>query len=433
MSIKVDSTEGAIIRQMIPFSTMANHTFRVICRKIEIEKIASGAYLFKRGDDQNDLIYLLKGAISLEAGPLKVEIIKAGSDSAQFAIAHQLPRKIDAIAVEEVHFLRLDAGFISSVDTKNFEKKDHVEIQQAKKADSEDCKSTLLMIPIIRSLSPLYLRRVSEALEEISVEKNEVILEQGALGEYFYLISKGECLFSYKNSEHAKIIKVAKKHIWHTFGEMALILGEPCNETVTALSNMTLFRIRKNKFLKLIKEPSLTFIDFIELKLWQDKGAVLLDIRSVDEYDEQHLPMALNVPLFSLEMHLRLFAKNQHYMIICKDGKESEAGAFLMKINGFDVKIIRNGLDYVPRGVLLGTNGASSDNNQLSASFVDSLRLINPDSLLDAGGVNDILRDDNQTLKQSLAALESQCKTLKKEKNELEKRMDQLSMCFKPS
>jgi CRP-like cAMP-binding protein/uncharacterized protein (UPF0335 family) len=427
MSIQVDSTEGDIIRQMIPFSTMANHTFRMICRKIEIENIPSGAYLFKRGDAQNDLIYLLKGLISLESGALKVETIAAGSDSAQFAIAHQLPRKIDAIALEEVHFLRLDAAFIGSIGAKDLQRKDHADIQRAKQADNEDCKSTLLMIPIIRGLSPLYLHKVADALEAISVEKNEVILKQGTLGKYFYLISKGECLFTYKNSEHASAIHIEKKHIWQTFGEMALILNEPCNETVTALSKMVLLQIRKDKFIKLIKEPSLTFIDFIELELWQDKGAILLDVRSADEYEDQHLSTALNVPLFSVSMHLRLFAKNQHYIIICTDGKESEAAAFLMKTQGFDVKIIRNGLNHVPKGLLSGINGASNDDT----TFAENLGSINPEAILDADNINDVLRDDNRLLIQSLKALKVQCERLENEKKELKRSLKRLSARLK--
>ncbi|MCK5897757.1 MAG: cyclic nucleotide-binding domain-containing protein [Methylococcales bacterium] len=433
MSIKIDSPDGGMIRQMIPFSTMSNHIFRVICRKIVIETVEDGGCLFKRGDSHNELIYLLEGSVSLEAGELKLEMITAGSESAKFAVAHQLPRKIDAFAQGDVRFLRLDAVFITSIDTKDAEKKAYYEIQKAKKADSEDCKSTLFMIPVIRALSPIYLRKISEALEEISVEKDEIVIEQGGIGQYFYLIKKGECLVSYKSSEHAKSIKVEKLDVWNTFGDMAMILGEPYAETITALFNMQLLQIRKDKFLKLIKEPSLTFIDFIELELWQDKGAVLLDIRSVDEYDDLHLPTALNVPLFSLGMHLRLLAKNQHYIIVCEDGKASEAAAFLMKKHGFDVKIIRNGLNYVPRGVLLGVNQAASNNIQLERSFVENLQLINPDTLLDSDDINDVLRDDNRTLKQKLTHLKAQFVTIENEKRELERSLGSLSRRIKHS
>ena len=433
MSIKIDSPDGGMIRQMIPFSTMSNHIFRVICRKIVIETVEDGGCLFKRGDSHNELIYLLEGSVSLEAGELKLEMITAGSESAKFAVAHQLPRKIDAFAQGDVRFLRLDAVFITSIDTKDAEKKAYYEIQKAKKADSEDCKSTLFMIPVIRALSPIYLRKISEALEEISVEKDEIVIEQGGIGQYFYLIKKGECLVSYKSSEHAKSIKVEKLDVWNTFGDMAMILGEPYAETITALFNMQLLQIRKDKFLKLIKEPSLTFIDFIELELWQDKGAVLLDIRSVDEYDDLHLPTALNVPLFSLGMHLRLLAKNQHYIIVCEDGKASEAAAFLMKKHGFDVKIIRNGLNYVPRGVLLGVNQAASNNIQLERSFVENLQLINPDTLLDSDDINDVLRDDNRTLKQKLTHLKAQFVTIENEKRELERSLGSLSRRIKYS
>ncbi|MDQ7089369.1 MAG: hypothetical protein Q9M50_01815 [Methylococcales bacterium] len=98
MSVTIDSPEAHIIRKMIPFSTMPHNIFKVICGKIVIETARSGEFLFKRGETNNDLIYLLDGDVSLESGLLKMEDIKSGSDSARFAIAHQFPRKVDAVA-----------------------------------------------------------------------------------------------------------------------------------------------------------------------------------------------------------------------------------------------------------------------------------------------------------------------------------------------
>ena len=411
MPVNIDSPEGHIIRKLIPFSTMPTNIFKVICGKITVETVRSGSFLFKRGETNRDLVYLLAGEISLEVAPLKIEVIKAGSESALFAIAHQFPRKVNAVAKSEVYFLRLNSIFLNPPDAKELGKKEHQEIKEAKKADSVDCIATLLMIPIIRSLPPPNLHKVSQELEEVRVKKDEVIIQQGDFGDYYYLIKTGECLVTHKNSEHAQAIKVAKLQVWNTFGETALISGEPRAETITALSDMSLLRLHTNKFLKLIKEPSLSFIDFIELELWQDKGAVLLDIRPPDEYEQHHLTNAINSPLFTLRMQLNTFDKNKLHIIVCKDGKSSESAAFLMKTYGFNVKIIRKGLDYVPKGALL-------ENLQPLDIKKNTLTSSNPSSTSRFNEVNVALIRENKKLKLALIELKAKYVNLEKENQE---------------
>ncbi|MDQ7089370.1 MAG: cyclic nucleotide-binding domain-containing protein [Methylococcales bacterium] len=301
-------------------------------------------------------------------------------------------------------------------------KKSTWKLKRLKKADSVDCIATLLMIPLIRSLPPANLRTISEELEEVIIEKDEVIIEQGGLGSYYYLIKKGECLVTHKNSKHAQAIKVAKLQIWDSFGESALISGEPRAETVTALSKMILLRFHKDKFLKLVKEPSLTFIDFIEWELWQDKGALLLDVRPPDEYEKLHLPDALNAPLFTLRMELKSLDKNQLYIIICEDGKTSESAAFLMKTYGFQVKIIKNGLNYVSKEVVLKAQKALKKTGQTRTIIADQTRTVTADSIADSKKMNAVLARENHKLKLALIELRGKYSELEKEQKVLKEK-----------
>ncbi|CAA9892719.1 hypothetical protein METHB2_80036 [Candidatus Methylobacter favarea] len=73
-----------------------------------------GEVLFKKGNTDTDLVYLLKGEVILKAEGLIGEVISAGSEPARFALAHKISRKIDAIAKRIVRFLRLDADIVNS-------------------------------------------------------------------------------------------------------------------------------------------------------------------------------------------------------------------------------------------------------------------------------------------------------------------------------
>ena len=429
MPVDIDSKEGHIIRKMIPFSTMPNNIFKVICGKISIESARSGTFLFKRGQTNNDLIYLLKGDVSLEVAPLKIETIKSGTESARFALAHQFPRKVNALAKGSVRFLRLNTVFINPPGAKEFEKKEFFEIKKAQKESSQSLMATLLMIPIIRSLPEPNLEKIKESLEEIEVKADDVIISQGDYGDYYYLIKQGECLVSHKNSKHAHSIKIAKLQVWDTFGEGALISGEPRGETITAVSNMSLLRLHKDKFLKLIKEPSLEFIYFIELELLLNNEGILLDVRSPDEFDKLHLPGAVNAPLFSLRIQLKVLDKGKTYVIICKNGKMSESAAFLMKSYKFDVKIIKDGMEKLPKEALKeALKTIQSGGSHKEEVFAKVRTAVKANTVLSLRNMNESLLNENTNLRQSLKELQVKNECIEKEKVALK---EQYKILFK--
>ena len=112
MAVDLKSEEGQAIRKLIPLVTLPGVHFETLCTGISVEAAEPGTVLFSKGDATRDFVFLLSGAISLQAQKLEVETIQADSHSARFAIAHQVPRKIDAIAVNDIRFLRIDIDLL---------------------------------------------------------------------------------------------------------------------------------------------------------------------------------------------------------------------------------------------------------------------------------------------------------------------------------
>ncbi|MGR9053954.1 MAG: cyclic nucleotide-binding domain-containing protein, partial [Gammaproteobacteria bacterium] len=91
MAVDVSSADGQAIRKLVPLTTLPAPHFEELCSKITIERAARNDYLFRKGDSDGDLFYLLNGEVSLQAQGMAVETVKADSDSARFALAHQIP------------------------------------------------------------------------------------------------------------------------------------------------------------------------------------------------------------------------------------------------------------------------------------------------------------------------------------------------------
>jgi rhodanese-related sulfurtransferase len=72
-------------------------------------------------------------------------------------------------------------------------------------------------------------------------------------------------------------------------------------------------------------------------QLLQNKQLQLLDVRSPEEYEAGHLPMALNLPLNQLEGALERLDRQKRYVTVCgKGGGRSASAAELLQKAGFE-------------------------------------------------------------------------------------------------
>jgi len=348
MPVDIHSEEGQVVRRLIPLSTIPISQFKSLCTKITVEVAEASTFLFKTNDTDTDLVYLIDGSITLQSSELKIETIQSGTESSRFALAHQVPRKIDALANTAVRFLRLNTGIIETFSSNSLEDDNYMVIDEPDDESDDDWMTTLLKSPIFRALPPANLQKIIIGLEEISFEKGALIVKQGEAGDFYYLIKKGHCLLSRKPSAKAKEIKLAQLHTQDTFGEDALISGEPRNVSITALTDITLLRLSKDKFISLIKEPSLKYIPHSEIADKLDSGAILLDVRVSDEYKKHHLPNSVNAPFFSLRMQIKTFNRHNDVIVICDNGKTSAAAAFLLLRHKLKAFVVEGGIKQVP-------------------------------------------------------------------------------------
>lgn len=344
MAIDVNSEDGLIIRKLIPLGTWPGAQFNALCESITIEEVRGGT-LFKKGDMDPRLIYLLSGEVTLQSEGLIIEVIAAESEAARFALAHQIPRKIDAVANGAVRFLRLDADAVNNPTPLDYKEDNSYMVIEEPEDDPNDWMTALLKSPVFQRLPPANLQKILITLEEVCFEEGEIIIRQGDMGDYYYLIKSGHCLVSRKPSPHAKDIKLAQLGKGEAFGEDALLSGEPRNVTITALTDMVLLRLDEQHFLSLIREPSLKFIDQEQMQDVLSQGAVLLDVRSQDDYKAGHLPGSINAPFFSLRMQLKTFNREQPVVVVCGNGKISEAAAFLLLRHRFNALILKAGMN----------------------------------------------------------------------------------------
>jgi len=423
MTVDVNSEDGLIIRKLIPLATLPGDRFNALCAEMTVEE-TEGGFLFKKGDISPQLVYLINGEVTLQAAGLVVEVIAASSDSAKFALAHQIPRKIDAVANGKVRFLRLNADIVNNPLSRIYKEDNSYMVIDETEGDPDDWMTALLRSPIFQRLPPANLQKILMSLEAVHFKKGETILEQGGAGDYYYLIKNGQCLLTRKPSPNAKEIKLAQLANGDTFGEDALLSGAPRNVTITALTDIVLLRLDKKQFVALIKEPSLKFVDYEGMQDAIARGAILLDVRSKDDYDDQHLDRSINLPFFSLRMQLKTLSHEWPVVVVCQDGRTSEAAAFLLLRNKIGAMILKGGIDgLAPKpGLRLEPECDAFAASDVNLESLDR-KQVSDDSATVAGLEDQVrsLRLENDALKSTNQQLNDKCIKLELDKQNVEK------------
>lgn len=66
------------------------------------------------------------------------------------------------------------------------------------------------------------------------------------------------------------------------------------------------------------------------------RGALLLDVRTPEEFQQGHLPSAVNVPVQELERRLaEVVSPARDVVVYCRSGRRSKQAADLLKAHGF--------------------------------------------------------------------------------------------------
>ncbi len=292
--------------------------------------------------------------------------------------------------------------------------------------DPDDWMTALLRAPIFQRLPPANLQKILMGLEVVHFKQGETILEQGGIGDYYYLIKNGRCLLTRKPSPNAKEIKLAQLANGDTFGEDSLLSGAPRNVTITALTDIALLRLDKKQFISLIKEPSLRFVDYVGMQGAVKQGAILLDVRSQDEYASQHLDGSVNAPFFSLRMQLKALNHEKPVVVVCRDGKISEAAAFLLLRHKIEAMILRGGMESLAPKPDVATEASAVADVRPESRHQEVAQIQSVDNLAGAvfGNLEDqirVLKLENEALKNANQELNDKCIRVEFDKQQAEK------------
>ena len=93
----------------------------------------------------------------------------------------------------------------------------------------------------------------------------------------------------------------------------------------------------KNIYEKVFFRTDRTDLSYEEaMEIYKRENAILIDVRTSEEYREKHIDEAINIPLYEIDnLKNEIIDKDKVILLYCKTGKRSKAAKEILMQNGY--------------------------------------------------------------------------------------------------
>jgi len=341
-----EQISASLLKRFSPLNGLKRDNLAALLRKVQLRELSPGQLLFKEGDTEKRTFYVASGILELLDQGKVVDTVEGGTDSARNPIAPVFPRRLSARARDRVQFISIDSDLLDVMltwdQTGTYEVS---ELQGKSDGGGEDWMTMLLQTKAFHKIPPANIQAIFMRMQQINYKSGDVVLKQGAEGDYFYVLTRGQAVVTRETPLSKEGIKLAELQVGDTFGEEALISDAKRNATVTMTAEGAVMRLGKDDFKKLLNEPMLDWLSQEEAEKIVADGGKWLDVRLPSEFDNQHMDGAINIPLYFIRLKINTLDHDIKYVVCCDTGRRSSAGAYILNERGYQAYVLRGGVN----------------------------------------------------------------------------------------
>ena len=341
-----ESIDKSLLQTFVPVNALSGDQLDWLLDQQEVCRYSSGDALFSLGDKDNTTIYLLSGKVELTDEAGKTRTVSAGDTASWHPLEHAQPRRSTARALTEVSVVRFDSFRLDTILSWDQSAGYVILDINANSAYQNDREwmIRLLKSKLFHRVPPTNILEIFRRLKAHRHKQGDVIIRQGEAADCCYILKEGVCEVAISMGDNAPTpVAMLEEGQW--FGEEALLSGKPRNATVSMATDGVLMKLERQDFDALLREPIINTMPAEDVLDAAEKGAWWLDVRTSDEFDQEHLVGATNMPLNVLRLKSRLLDPSKTYIAYCDTGRRSATAAFLLKNAGLDVIVLDGGLN----------------------------------------------------------------------------------------
>jgi len=221
------------------FSALDKDAFNSLVDAVAEKKFSAGDYVMKQGDDGDYFYIIEEGGAQIfvnseDEGEKMVKECEPGDSFGELALMYNAPR---AASIKATADLKCWA-----VDRETFK----LTLMESTIDKRTKYEKFLDEVPILETLYKYEKLTIADALKPVEYSQGDVVMEQGAEGDMFYIIEAGSVDFS---QEGAVVGSAAEGGY---FGEIALLTNDKRKATVTCTSDCTLLSLDRKTFVRVM-------------------------------------------------------------------------------------------------------------------------------------------------------------------------------------
>ncbi len=338
--------EQSLLQTLVPVNALTEDHLNTLLRDSSMEIVCSGHEIFSIGDSDGKKVYLLSGQALIQDEHGDNKILNADNPVCQFPVLQCQPRKHKFSAVSDCLIIRFDTDRLDEMLAWD-QASTYIMLAISEQRDlDEDAQwmMTLLKSDFFYKVSPMNIREVIKRFEAVYYAAGETIIRQGEMADACYFIKEGLVSVQQAVDDKYPAKIVNELGPGKCFGEDALVYDAPRNATITMKTSGVLMKLHKRDFYRLLKHPTAASISAIQFSSNEHDGAMLIDVRTEDEFDQGHYPGAVNMPLDLLKLKSRMLDQSKPCILYCDTGRRSMVAATLLGEDGFNARMLEGGI-----------------------------------------------------------------------------------------
>lgn len=334
-----------ILKTLEPLNRLNPILLDELAAKSILDEVPADKIICRHGEKDSRQIYLISGQIEVvTAGETKTRVIKSKS-ALKTPLTQGSPHNVTLKTRAASTLLYIDADLLELLMSDEPQLNAAYEVTEIEADTGDDWMLTFLQSPAFLQLPTENIQKLLTHLEEIPAKKDQVVIKQGGTDENYYIIKSGSCNVHRQPYAGSANVLLATLPTGSGFGEEALISNASRNATITMRENGSLMRLKKKDFLMLLINPLIKYFEHNETQSKLDEGCVVIDVRTEDQSKQKPIDGAVNIPLSMLRVKLDSLNANREYLLICNDGSQSAAAAFLFIQHGLKCSVLKGGLN----------------------------------------------------------------------------------------
>lgn len=348
-----------ILAQLEPIAALSPGRLQELAGLCFVEKVSKDIDPLRMNVVKSaQAMYLLSGDLGLRYSDGTKKILRGGTDAAKHAIDTARVTLEGTVALTDIEIVRIDLDLLDIMMTwdqlSGYESSGASVVRETRAtpqprgagqwmAETSVFSAGKLQSGVFSRLPPANIEEMFKRMLPMEVSAGQVVITQGAEGDYYYLIESGTAAVTRVVDASEPPVKLAELKEGDAFGEEALVSDNKRNATITMVTDGKLLRLNKTDFVELLKAPLISQVDMNEAKKLVSEGAIWLDVRFPSEYKFDHLEGAVNAPLNEIRNLIPSMDTAKQYVVYCQTGRRSSAAAFILAQYGLKSAVLSGG------------------------------------------------------------------------------------------